>query len=388
MPIQTSMKFTHAAGLSLVELLISMVLGLTLAAGVTQMYVSSSTTERSQEARLRMQENGRFGLNFLSQEIRMAGYLGCIGSIQGTSVNNILDSPNASFQPEFGIQGWEAGGTSPGTINASANNVAEVASGSGEWTSGDGTFVLPTITAVPNSDILRIWGAAGSAGIVTTITQGVTPTIVVETAMGIAVNDFLLISDCEQVDLVQACLVTDNSPASNSTVTLSTTCTPGNVASSTISSETDDASQVWAEVIKLQGTLYYVGKRGGTATNPPALFRRQLSATGTAGTAEELIEGVESMQILYGVNLDQDVNSTVDTYLTADLVVSWADVISVRISLLMQSIEDGTVPFPQAYAFDGVTYDGGGGNGALPADNRVRRVFTSTISLRNRALGV
>ena len=110
--------------------------------------------------------------------------------------------------------------------------------------------------------------------------------------MGIAVNDFLLISDCAQVDLVQACLVTDNSPASNSTITLSTACTPGNVASSTISSETDDASKIWAEVIKLQGTLYYVGKRGGTATNPPALFRRQLSATGTAGTAEDLSEGV------------------------------------------------------------------------------------------------
>ena len=66
-------------GLSLIELLIAMVLGLTLAAGVMQIYVGSSATERDQDARLRMQENGRFALNFLANELRMAGYLGCLG---------------------------------------------------------------------------------------------------------------------------------------------------------------------------------------------------------------------------------------------------------------------------------------------------------------------
>ena len=138
---------------------------------------------------------------------------------------------------------------------------------------------------------------------------------------------------------------------------------------------------------RLEGALYYVGKRDDNANNPPSLYRSILTDTGTAGPGEELIEGVESMQLLYGVNIDQDVRATVDTYLTADQVANWDEVISVRVSLLMQSIEDGTVPSPQAYTFDGVTYDDGGGNGSLPNDNRVRRVFTSTISLRNRALG-
>ena len=68
-------------------------------------------------------------------------------------------------------------------------------------------------------------------------------------------------------------------------------------------------------------------------------------------------------------------------------MTNWDEVISVRIDLLMQSPEDGTVPSPQPYIFDGVTYNGSAGNGELPTDERVRRVFTSTISLRNRALG-
>jgi type IV pilus assembly protein PilW len=93
------------------------------------------------------------------------------------------------------------------------------------------------------------------------------------------------------------------------------------------------------------------------------------------------------MQILYGINVDLDIRNTVDAYVPANLVTEFSKVISIRISLLMQSVEDGSVPAPQAYTFDGVIYNGGAGNGNLPADNRVRRVFTSTIGLRNRALG-
>jgi type IV pilus assembly protein PilW len=374
------------AGMSLIELLIALVLGMTLAAGVIQVYVGSTTTERSQEARLRMQEGGRFGINFLSQEIRMAGYLGCLGSIEGTSANNLLDGPPTHFQPGWGIQGWEAAGTGPGVTNNSTLNVAQVATSTSEWSTGDPNIVMPVFNAVPNSDIVRVWGGSGTAGTVSVITQGVTPTITVETNAGISGNDFLLISDCEQVDIAQACVVVaGTAPATTSIISLSTGCSPGNVSGALITSITDVGAL--AEVIRLQGTVFYVGKRGGLAANPPALFRAQLANDGTLAAAEELIEGVESMQILYGVNTDEDIRSTADAYLTADLVTQWQDVISVRITLLMQSIDDGTVPQPQGYSFNGVVYDGAAG-GSLPADRRVRRIFTTTISLRNRALGV
>lgn len=376
--------FHKISGLSIIELLIAMVLGLTLAAGVVQIYVGTSATERDQDARLRIQENGRFALNFLGNEIRMAGYLGCQGSIQGSSVNNILDAPPATLQPGTGIQGWEAGGTSPGTVNNSVANAATVSSTTAEWTTGGAGFNIPDVQAVPNSDIMRLWGGWGNSGTVTSINNaGADPIIQAEAAVGIAANDFLIISDCEQADFVQACVVAPTAGAGATTVdiTLNNACNPGNVGTGIVTSAAP------AEVIRLEGALYYVGKRNNDATNPPSLFRSVLSATGAAGAAEELIEGVESMQLLYGINTDQDIRATVDTYLTADQVSNWDEVISVRISLLMQSAEDGTVPSPQGYIFDGVTYDGGAGNGALPQDERVRRTFTATISLRNRALG-
>jgi type IV pilus assembly protein PilW len=385
---KTKVNINKSSGLSLIELLVSMVLGLTLATGVVQIYAGSNTTERDREARQRIQENGRFSLNFLSQQVRMAGYLGCLG-LEGVSVNNILSAAPATFQPQYGIQGWEATGTAPGTINNSANNVAVVATNTAEWTNGEAGHVIPTFNAVPNSDIVRIWGAAGSPGMVSLVTEGtgvVTPSFVAENDVGIAVDDFVLLSDCEQADFAQACVVAPIGAGTTSTILLSTTCSPGNVASSRISSRAGPGIPP-AEVVRLQGTIFYVGKRGDTATNVSSLFRRELSATGTAGVAEELIEGVESMQILYGINVDLDIRNTVDAYIPANLVTGFSKVISVRISLLMQSVEDGSVPAPQAYTFDGVLYDGGGGNGNLPVDNRVRRVFTSTIGLRNRALG-
>ena len=371
------------AGLSLIELLIAMVLGLTLAAGVIQIYVGSTTTERDQEARLRMQENGRFALNFLSNELRMAGYLGCFGSMEGLSANDTLDHPvNSTMQPGYGIQGWEAAGTAPGDVANSTLNVALVASTNAEWTGSDFPgFNIPTVQAVPNSDILRLWGGVGNAAIVDSITPGATPSFTTTTNAGIEDDDFLIISDCEQVDFVQACDAVDVGVIT--TVSLGTGCPMGNVASPTISSVAP------AEVMRLEGSLFYVGKRGDDANNVPTLFRATLDTNGTIATPEELVEGVESMQLLYGVNTDQDIRATIDAWVTADNVFDWDEVIAVRINLLMMSPEDGTVPTPQAYIFNGVTYDGtGGGNGALPQDERVRRIFQTTISLRNRALGV
>lgn len=372
-----------SAGFSLIEMLIAMVLGLSLAAGVIQVYVGNSSTERSQEARARLQENGRFALNFLSQEMRMGGYLGCLSGIDEDTVNNTLTAPPNSFQPETGIQGWEADGTDLGTISNSADDVAVVDTSGGGWGTTGGN-ILPGISAVPDSDIVRIWSAAGTPGVINSVAAGVTP-VINSDPIDIAVGDVLLLSDCDQADWVQACEIDDIGGGASIDITLSTDCDPGNTASSPIT------VAAGGEIVKLDGTILYVGKRGDLSTNPPSLFRQQLGDDATPGVAEELIEGVESMQVLYGVNIDSDARNTVDGYLPADQVPDWQAVISVRVSLLMVSIEDGVVPAAQGYTYNGVVYDGNSGDpasGALPDDNRVRRVFTSTINLRNRALGI
>lgn len=64
----------HQKGLSLIELLIAMLLGLILMAGALQMMLSSQEIYKTTDTLSRIQENGRFALNFLAKDIRMAGY--------------------------------------------------------------------------------------------------------------------------------------------------------------------------------------------------------------------------------------------------------------------------------------------------------------------------
>ena len=77
-------------GLSIVEALVTMIILLIVMGGVYQIFQSNSLTYRMQQGMSRMQESGRFAMDFMLNDIRMAGYLGCVSS--GPVVNN-LSSP-------------------------------------------------------------------------------------------------------------------------------------------------------------------------------------------------------------------------------------------------------------------------------------------------------
>ncbi len=369
-------------GMSLVELLVALALSASLLAGVVGVFVAMFQADRSQEGVSRIQESGRFAVNFLSQDLRMAGYLGCSSTLERDEINNTLNAPPSSFRIDRSVQGWEATTSDPGDINNSVNNEAAVSTAvAGGWTTS-GTNVLDTTTAMPGTDIFRIWGADPDATTtVISVTPGASTVVKVVNTTDIPDDSILLLSNCEKADLVQACSQQVVGSPATLNLTLSAGCSPGNVASLTLD------TGAGAKVMQLSGTLYYIGKRGDVATNPPTLFRRTLGTNGAAGTAEELVEGVENMQVLYGENTNNDNNNAADRFVPADQVSNWSKVVSLRITLLVQSLEDNLVPTPQAFTYNGVIYNGTSGNGALPPDGRLRRVFTTTINLRNVTLG-
>jgi type IV pilus assembly protein PilW len=182
-------------------------------------------------------------------------------------------------------------------------------------------------------------------------------------------NDILLLTDCLSGDWVQACSI-QNIGGGGLRLTLSNGCTPGNIPSLPLT------VGVGANVFKLQSHVYFVGKRGGATANPPALFRAPLDNDGTLGAAEELIEGVESMQITYGEDTDGDLQA--DRYVVADAVVDWQEVTSVRLGLLLASVDE-----PGAFT-DDTTYNVNGSWFDPADDRRLRKVFSTTIALRNR----
>src|SRR5437899_12878115 len=66
----------RAAGLTLVELLVAMTIGLVLIAGATQVYVDSHAAYAVNETTARLQENARYAISVLEPDIRMSGYWG------------------------------------------------------------------------------------------------------------------------------------------------------------------------------------------------------------------------------------------------------------------------------------------------------------------------
>ncbi|WP_434679660.1 prepilin-type N-terminal cleavage/methylation domain-containing protein [Pseudomonas sp. R1-18] len=67
-------------GFGLVEIMVALVLGLIVSLGIIQIFTASRATFTSQNAAARMQEDARFVLSKMIQEIRMTGMVGCLGS--------------------------------------------------------------------------------------------------------------------------------------------------------------------------------------------------------------------------------------------------------------------------------------------------------------------
>lgn len=93
------------AGFGLIELMVALVSGLLLVAGAAQVFVSARETFLSQQSAAMAQEDARFVLSKIAQEIRMAGMFGCLAS------EKIVDAPLAfqapiSWQDAAGGRSW------------------------------------------------------------------------------------------------------------------------------------------------------------------------------------------------------------------------------------------------------------------------------------------
>ena len=179
-----------------------------------------------------------------------------------------------------------------------------------------------------------------------------------------------MVSNCRGADIFQ---VTDTTPSTNASknalVHNTGTVSPGNynpdncqVGNAHCLSQTYGSD---SSLFELQTVTYSVQPG---ASGEPALWRSEN------GVDIELIEGIEQMQILYGLDTDDDDHA--NQYVTIDNVPDTFDVMAVRLMLLVRSEADFVAEDNQAYNFNGAN--------VTAVDRRLRQVFTTTIALRNR----
>ena len=80
-------------GFSLVELLLALAAGLVLMVGATQVLISSKVTHASQQAAMFLQDDARFVLGKLIQDIRQAGMFGCLSTAFIDNAPPFFDQP-------------------------------------------------------------------------------------------------------------------------------------------------------------------------------------------------------------------------------------------------------------------------------------------------------
>ncbi|WP_082411392.1 PilW family protein [Methylogaea oryzae] len=99
-------------GVSLVELMIAMTLGMMLVAVIGYAFMGARQTFRTMDTLSRMQENARFVFEGIAYDLRMAGSTGCSSATQANVLNNPGDwDKNLFGQPLIGYE--ESGGATP-----------------------------------------------------------------------------------------------------------------------------------------------------------------------------------------------------------------------------------------------------------------------------------
>ncbi len=366
-----------ANGYSLVEVMISLLLGMIIIASIGQLYVGARQSYRLTNAMSEINENGRFALEFLANDLRMAGYLSCGG--ERAQVANAVDS-SAWYAQDVGLRGYDdAADNSQFQLDFPDSPPREIRPSPIDETDaffirradpGSGTAIYSHQIA---ASVRRFYFKSALSGDDPPFSTG---EIVVATDDG-----------CQQAAIFQVSLASILAINSNYTYIEHNTGGdfPGN-CTSLLSGDFSCPSTAAASaqrfpdtssVARLTAHAYYVTDDNGT----PTLMMQNLAfndAGQVVTTALPLIRDVESMQILYGVDSTLSTDY-IDSYVTASAVTDWAHVFSIRIALLLRTKEDNirSADGPTAFMLSET------GVAISPPDRRIRKVFTTNIALRN-----
>lgn len=316
----------RTAGFTLIEMMISITIGLGILAGLVGVLATNSGNAKSNERTSELLTNGRYALNSVRAELREAGFRGFTWAEPST--------PGA-----LGLTGADneclEGGAAQGAF---VSNIRQ-----GVWGSNDANpfsgSCIPVVNYVLNTDVLVVRRLA------------------VVPATALAVNTVYFHSSYERGQIFRGTVSPVTAPAF--------TGSPTPLASYAV--------QIY---------VYYISPFTiSAAENPqiPALYRVALLADGSM--ARELVaSGIERMQVQYGrlttVPDTQYFDSIAGTSIDATANSAWDEINSVRIWLLARN----ATPEP---GYSNTNSYQMGSQPYTVNDSFRRQLFTTVVQLRN-----
>ncbi|NQD91986.1 pilus assembly protein PilW [Pseudomonas sp. CrR25] len=321
-------------GLSLIELMIAILLSSLLLLGVLQMFSDTSSSDRANTALARLQESGRVALEILKQDLRRTGYIGCASPLSPAIAEG--HTPTRAFPAD--------------AIGEQDTDTLE-----GAGTASD-TLVIVHGSSIP-AQLISISGA--NATLVTSDAN---------LQIGDGEGQEFVLTDCDKVYVFSA---TVSEPDNNDVST---------------DLATRDELEYKYELSQIKdgngNTPKFIGNL--TAEGSQILRLGQVTYEVSNGALRkngaEMIANVDNFQVLYGVSASGQTR-----WLNADdLTNSLRGQISrVQISLVIAS-PDNAASGPSNQTFN-IANIGSDTVLAAANDQRIRRLFTTTIDMRNRS---
>ncbi len=412
-----------ARGFTLIELMISLTLGLLVLAAISTILVNTGKANREQMALARMQENGRFALSRISADLRMAGAQYCssfsteVGSVtQGHKLRPLRvlaggtlpwGTPNGNpapaagqagmLSPRFFIQGHEC------TTLATCSPVLNVLGGAIPVPPNAGTAVDQRARA---ADVLTVRYIAGNGAALTSAypNPGLALTadsVVTGPPLNFEAGDLAMVTDCVNSEVFAANV---------SGMTITPAGNPG--TNNTLKSYNLPLDpRVFNFTKDLWTVSYFLQMRANAdgGSNISTLVRQQN------GTPQSISDGVERMEFLYEVRAVDALGVATRHFLTAaqvqagqsasgaaltclpqpkgvaaqELGCLWRQVESIDVSLLLNTVTDvasnPAVPFsysaaipPLVEAAPPATLPSGLARGRM-----YRKEFRTRVNVRN-----
>ncbi len=311
---------SRMTGLSLIELMISITLGLMILAGVAVVFTNSSAARNEVERTSRQIENGRYAIEVLSDELRLAGFYGelDVGTVSdpgGLPANQCsISATDWQAWIKLHVQGF-ANGTGFDQTNCALQNHKA------------GTDIL--IVRRARTCVAGTTGCPAAVGGRGYLQVSLCGTEVTTHKLGIHGTETF---DLKQKDCTNA----------------------------------SGLRQYYVHV-------YYISTENGSGVSVPTL--KQIELDGGAYVTTPLVEGIEEMKILYGVDTNAD--GAPDNYTASPgSLADWMSVVAVQVHLLARNLEASP-----DYT-DNKTYTLAGTN-FTPGGSFRRHVYSSLVRLNN-----
>lgn len=323
-----------ARGVSMVELMISLTLGLLVVLAASSVFIGSRQASRTTEGLSRMQETARSAFELMARELREAGGNPCDTALTVANVLNNAQPPAPDWWVDWDrqLQGYDGGDAFEG---------AAIGAGVGQRVAGTDAVMTKYVADLTDLTVTAHDTAAAS------ITVNNNP-------HRARVGDLLMACTHGQGALFRASAVGANTIAHTESAAADANCSRGLglLTDCTSVAGTPYAFKPGSKVGRLVAVGWYIGNNGRPETGGRSLYRV------TRNGAEEVAEAVWDMQIQY-------LRPPAAAYADAGgfAATDWPGVVGMRIALTLRSPQTGV---------------------STSATTRLDRPMSFTLSLRNR----